>query len=382
MSSHQHTNLGISGWDSFHYFTSDMDKALAFFSQRMGMRIIAQSSPSLETASGQRSRVLVAGNVKMVLSTPLNSDCRAARYLKRHPDGVGSVAFNVKDLNFTWKKLLERGATPTDDIFEHRTSDGRYRHFVITTAIGDVSWRFIERDNYAAFAPGMEPVTGDTTENFGAFENFDHFTINVPTLMPLILWYKHVMGFEQFWDVEFHTDDDQNRGMAGTGLKSIVMWDPESGVKFANNEPMRPQFKLSQINTFVENNMGAGIQHCAMTVPDIIKTTSALRSHGIDFQPTPGSYYDLLPTRLQRLAIHNVREDLEILRREEILVDGADNRYMLQIFMKDQATNTGLESGGPFFFEIIQRMGDKGFGAGNFRALFEAIERTELGVQS
>jgi 4-hydroxyphenylpyruvate dioxygenase len=157
------------------------------------------------------------------------------------------------------------------------------------------------------------------------------------------------------------------------------MWDPHSGVKFANNEPWRPSFKASQINVFNEDLRGDGVQHVALALPDIIAAVRGMRERGLAFMPTPGSYYDMLPARLAEHRIGSIDEDLAMLRELEILVDGdGPGAYLLQIFLKDSAGLYGDSAAGPFFFEIIQRKGDQGFGAGNFRALFESIEREQV----
>ena len=184
------------------------------------------------------------------------------------------------------------------------------------------------------------------------------------------------MGFERYWGIKFHTSDMDPTRETGSGLRSTVMWDSRSGVKFANNEPIRPFFKKSQINLFAEDNRGDGIQHAAIAVYDIIPAVRKMRSAGIQFMPTPGTYYDMLPERIKNTGINAIDEELDILRELEILIDGKEDRkYLLQIFMQDSAGLYKEEDAGPFFYEIIQRKGDRGFGGGNFRALFESIER-------
>ena len=175
-----------------------------------------------------------------------------------------------------------------------------------------------------------------------------------------------------------HTSDVSKNAEAGSGLKSVVMVDPQSPVKFANNEPMRPFFKESQINIFAEDHRGDGVQHAALTVGDIITTVRGMRGKNIEFMPTPGAYYDMMPNRLKEIGVGSIDENIDILRELEILVDGeAERKYLLQIFLKEAAGLYHDPEAGPFFFEIIQRKGDQGFGAGNFRALFEAIEREQ-----
>jgi 4-hydroxyphenylpyruvate dioxygenase len=156
------------------------------------------------------------------------------------------------------------------------------------------------------------------------------------------------------------------------------MWDPASGVKFANNEPYRPYFKASQINAFHEDHRGDGVQHVALAVADIVGAVRGLRARGVEFMPTPPVYYQLLPARLEHLGVGAIDEDLSLLGDLQILVDGAaEHAYLLQIFLKDSAGLYADPKAGPFFYEIIQRKGDRGFGAGNFRALFESIERQQ-----
>ena len=197
-------------------------------------------------------------------------------------------------------------------------------------------------------------------------------------MKPMLLWMEHVLGFEQMWEIAFHTSDVHPERKSGSGLKSIVMWDPASQTKFANNEPARPFFKSSQINIFNEELRGDGVQHVAITAADILSTVRGLRASGVSFMPTPGSYYDMLPERIAKSGIDKIDEDIQTLRDLQVLIDGDHHHaYMLQIFLKESAGLYGDPSAGPFFYEIIQRKGDRGFGAGNFRALFESIERQQ-----
>jgi 4-hydroxyphenylpyruvate dioxygenase len=230
----------------------------------------------------------------------------------------------------------------------------------------------------------MEPRAAPAKTNRFGFGEIDHVTSNFETMKPALLWMEHVLGFEEFWEVQFHTADaaSEARRQAmlkkGSGLRSVVMRDPTSGVKFANNEPWRPAFKSSQINVFHEDQRGDGVQHAALTVADIVPAVREMREHGVEFMPTPGTYYDALPARLKDIHVGEIEEDVETLRELEILVDGAaPGSYLLQIFLKDAAGRWHDPEAGPFFFEIIQRKGDLGFGAGNFRALFESIEREQ-----
>jgi 4-hydroxyphenylpyruvate dioxygenase len=178
-----------------------------------------------------------------------------------------------------------------------------------------------------------------------------------------------------FWDISFHTDDVKKQQQSGSGLRSIVMWDPKSGVKFATNEPLRPHFRESQIAKFVDDNGGPGVQHIAMAVDNIVWSIEELKRRGDEFMETPKAYYLALPERLAQLGITNVAQELAELERLQILVDGGHDKYMLQIFLREASTMYDEVRAGPFFYEVIQRCGDEGFGYGNFRALFESIER-------
>jgi 4-hydroxyphenylpyruvate dioxygenase len=192
-------------------------------------------------------------------------------------------------------------------------------------------------------------------ENRFRFKRVDHLTSNFQTMTPALLWLEHVMGMEQFWSVKFHTTDVDPSQAQGSGLKSTVMIDPASKIKFANNEPLRPFFKASQINIFAEDHRGDGVQHAALSVPDVITAVRGLRERGAAFMSTPGAYYDMLPTRLERLGVGSIDEDIAILRELEILVDGeGPKQYLLQIFLKEAASRQHDPEAGPFFFEIIR----------------------------
>jgi 4-hydroxyphenylpyruvate dioxygenase len=217
--------------------------------------------------------------------------------------------------------------------------------------------------------------------NAFGFTHIDHITSNFETMSPALLWLEHVLGFTQLWEVAFHTQDVKVGKNApkdrGSGLRSKVMWEPASGIKLANNEPVRPMFKASQINVFYEEQRGDGIQHAALATRDILSTVSGLRQRGVQLMPTPKTYYEMLPERLRDLGVE-LEERIEDLHRLEILVDGGGpGKYLLQIFQKESAGLYGERAAGPFFYEIIERKGDDGFGAGNFRALFESIEREQ-----
>ncbi|MCB9736336.1 MAG: VOC family protein [Deltaproteobacteria bacterium] len=372
--------LGIRRLEDIVFYVHDIARSHQFYTERVDFALIGRSTPGRDERRGETVRVYQAGDVRVTVTQPIDAGSESGRYLKRHPDGIATLVFEVADVAKTFAVLDERGATIVDDVRWHDDGDGgRLGSFEITTPFGEGRFRFVERaGGYAGLGEGMEslPLPG-TTNRFG-FERYDHVTSNFLTLGPMELWCKEVLGLEEFWEIEFHTDDVAHQDDHGSGLKSTVLWDPHSGVKFANNEPKRPFFESSQIYTFVMDNLGPGFQHVALTTTDIIATVKGLRDRGVVFMPTPGSYYDVLPERIARLGIGGIDEDIEVLRGLEILVDGAGERsYLLQIFLKEASGLYADAKAGPFFFEIIQRKGDAGFGGGNFRALFESIELEE-----
>jgi 4-hydroxyphenylpyruvate dioxygenase len=372
-------SLGILGYDSFHFVVRDLERSRRFYAEALGFTEVARASASKIERGGEIASVFGAGQIRVLVSSPKRKDSRAARFLKIHPDGVSSLALRVRDIQAAWDFLAARGATFLSDIAVDEAEGGAFRTFNIATPLDDTTFRFIERDgSYPYFAPDFENLgDGKARENPQGFATIDHVTSNAYTMLPVVNWYRDVLGFSHYWDVEFHTAAPGSRRMTGSGLRSIVMADPGSGVKFATNEPMRPFFRDSQINRFCEDHHGAGVQHVAFLVKEIIPAVEALRAKGIRFLPAPGAYYDRLPKRLEDVKITNVREPMDALRKNHILVDGSDDKYMLQIFMLDAIAMYGDEKAGPFFFEIIQREGDRGFGYGNFRALFESIEAAQ-----
>jgi 4-hydroxyphenylpyruvate dioxygenase len=370
-------SLGIVGYDSFHFIVNDLARSRRFYVDALGFTEVARASAAKVAAGGEEAAVFGAGQIRVLVSTPVRKDSRAARYLRIHPDGISSLAFRVRSVEAAWAFLEKRGATFLSDIRAAGEGGGRFRTFSIATPLDDVTFRFIEREGaYPRFAPDFDAVgDGKPAANRHGFATIDHVTSNAYTMLPVVNWYRDVLGFAHYWDVEFHTADvDGGKRMTGSGLRSVVMADPESGIKFATNEPMRPFFRESQINRFCEDHHGAGVQHVAFHVKEIVPAVAALRAAGLRFLPAPDLYYDRLPKRLAEVKVTNVREPMEALRKNHILVDGADDKYMLQIFMQDAQAMYGDEKAGPFFYEIIQREGDKGFGYGNFRALFESIE--------
>jgi 4-hydroxyphenylpyruvate dioxygenase len=376
-------SIGIQRIEALHYYVHDLDRTRRFFVDKLDFVEVGHSGPQLEQEGRQRAAAFQAGGALFVIHQPVGEGGRASRYLRKHPEGVGTVVFDVEDIERAFALLEERGGTFITDIQRFTDDEGTLAMFSITTPFGDTTFRFMERRGYRSLFPGFVamPAPAAGGNRFG-FERIDHLTSNFQTMKPALLWMQHVLGLEQLWEIAFHTNDVETGTAAGrehgSGLKSVVMWDPVSRVKFANNEPFRPFFKESQINIFGEDNRGDGVQHSALAVIDIVGAVRGLRARGVEFMATPGTYYDVLPERLERIGVGQIEEKIEVLRELEILVDGsAKGEYLLQIFLKEAAGREHDREAGPFFFEVIQRKGDQGFGAGNFRALFEAIERDQ-----
>jgi 4-hydroxyphenylpyruvate dioxygenase len=369
--------LGIVGWDCYEFIVGDLERSHRFYTEHMEVPETAVLDERAAAARGEQAVLFSAGKAQVMCVTPSDPDSRAGRWLRRHPDGVAVLGLRVRSVEEARRRLEQRGATFVGPVSTETDAEGRpYRCFDIATPLGDVRFRFVERAA-GALPPGFRPTaTGVGGRNPYALQVIDHVTSNFLTIEPYVTWLRDVMGFEEYWRVHFHTADMRG-GEGGSGLASIVMWDPESGIKLANNEPAAPNYEASQIYTFVEANRGAGVQHVAFHVPRIIPVVEGLRRSGLDFLDTPATYYDMLPSRLAERRVGNLGEEIGTLRRLGILVDGEDDRYLLQIFMVEGGVMYGDAAAGPFFYEVIQRRGARGFGEGNFRALFEAIERDQ-----
>jgi 4-hydroxyphenylpyruvate dioxygenase len=380
-------NLGIHAIDHIDFVVHDLERSRRFYADKMDFGVTAQSSARHTEETGEKALVFDAARVRVQCTSPVRKDSDAARFLRAHPDGVRSLTFRVASLDHALKMLEQRGANFLGDV----QGKPGYRWFSIATPLGDVEYRFLEKEGpvVAGEAPGektqgavdprLSPVVGSPGRNRHKFTHMDHVTSNTREMRSYVNWTRDVLGFEHFWDIRFHTRDAKPDMAGGSGLNSVVMWDPTCNVKLATNEPLRPNYYASQIAKYVEDNRGAGVQHIAFSTRAIMDVIPQMNQAGLKFLDTPDAYYKMLPERLAERAVTNLKEDLEELRRRRILVDGRQDRYLLQIFMQEAALLYGEAAAGPFFYEVIQRHGDQGFGEGNFRALFESIERQQGG---
>ena len=369
-------SLGIQRVASVHMYVRDLERIRDWYVNAFDFAEVAVSTLDFEMEHRARASVVEAGGVRYTFMEPLGTKGESFCWLQKHPEGVGRIVFDVADAERTFALLRDRGATPITGLTRRNVEGGTVVWFDIATPFGDTLFRFLQHSGTTPVMPDLvrhdRPQGG--TNRFG-LQAVDHITSNFLTLKPAVLWMEHVMGLERYWDLEFHTQDVKKGNSEGSGLKSVVMWDPESGVKFANNEPAAPSYKSSQIYLFCEDHRGAGVQHLALTVDNLIGAVQGMSERGVPFMPTPRTYYDLLPQRLTDLGINQIEEETDVLRRLNILVDGnSPNHYLLQIFTREAAAIFKDPQAGPLFIELIQRKGDKGFGAGNFRALFESIE--------
>ncbi|MFQ5502658.1 MAG: 4-hydroxyphenylpyruvate dioxygenase family protein [Phycisphaerae bacterium] len=365
-------NLGIQRIDSLEICVHDAEPWIAYLTSGFGFQPVAVSTEADVESRGYRRHLLRCGEIDLVLAESVVLGSRAERLLDRHPEGLSRIGFLVNDLAATEQRLVERNATPIDFIRSEPIAGGAWKELAIATPLGDVELYFVERPK-SNERPGMEP-TGqfDASCNPLGLKAIDHLTANTRTLMPTIAFFEHVMGFNRLWDVQFHSEDVQPG--VGTGLKSVVMWDESSGVKIALNEPLRPRFDRSQVQLSIEVHRGAGIHHLAWEVSDLLAAVDHSRSQGVEFMPTPAAYYEAMPQRIASRKIGPVAQKIDDLKSRDILLDGDQNGYLLQAFTKNGGGRFARPKAGPLLIELVQRCGAAGFGEGNFRALFDAMQ--------
>ncbi len=354
--------LPLNGTDYVEFYVGNAKQAAHYYKTAFGFQSHAYAG--LETGLKDRaSYVLVQDKIKLVLTTPLKSDSPIADHIKKHGDGVKVVALWVDDARKSFEETVKRGAKVYLEPVTEKDEDGEVVRAGIYT-YGETIHMFVERKNYkGAFLPGYKPWKSDYNPASVGLKFIDHMVGNVGwnQMNTWVKWYEDVMGF-----VNFLSFDDKQIHTEYSALMSKVMSNGNGRIKFPINEPAEGK-KKSQIEEYLDFYEGAGVQHLALATDDIIKTVMALRERGVEFlSAPPQAYYDEIPKR-----VGAIKEDLEVLQKLGILIDCDEDGYLLQIFTKP------VEDRPTLFYEIIQRMGAKGFGAGNFKALFESIEREQ-----
>jgi 4-hydroxyphenylpyruvate dioxygenase len=355
-----HDEMPLLGIDHVELYVGNAVYASHWFAHALGFRPTAYAG--LETGVRDRaSHVLEQGRVRIVLTAPLHGGGEIARHVAEHGDGVKAIALRVPDAEQAYRTAVRRGARGLEEPHELSDEQGTVRLATIA-AYGETVHTFVEREDYSGpFLPGYSPVDDGRNED-GLFVGIDHVVGNVELgrLEEWVSFYERVFGFTEM--IHF---TDRDISTEYSALMSKVMADGKGRIKFPINEPAEGRRK-SQIEEFLEFYGGAGVQHVALAATDIVATVAALRERGVEFLTTPASYYDELPGR-----IGEIEEDLADLRALGILADSDDEGYLLQIFTKPIGDRPTM------FLEVIERHGARGFGEGNFKALFEAIEREQ-----
>ncbi|HRP59243.1 MAG TPA: 4-hydroxyphenylpyruvate dioxygenase [Vicingus sp.] len=358
--------LPLLGTDYVELYVGNAKQAAHYYKTAFGFQSFAYKG--LETGCGEyASYVVKQDKIKLVLTTPLNSKSPINQHLAKHGDGVKVIALWVEDATKSWEETTKRGAKsfmePTTEKDEH----GEVVRSGIHT-YGDTVHIFVERKNYnGVFLPGYQEWKSEYNPESTGLKFIDHMVGNVGwnEMNQWVKFYEDVMGF-----VNFLSFDDKQIHTEYSALMSKVMSNGNGRIKFPINEPAEGK-KKSQIEEYIDFYEGPGAQHIAVATNDIISTVKATRARGVEFLSTPpDEYYRAVPNRLLAHN-HKLREDIETLKGLGIMIDADEEGYLLQIFTKP------VEDRPTLFFEIIQRMGARGFGAGNFKALFESIEREQ-----
>jgi 4-hydroxyphenylpyruvate dioxygenase len=353
--------LPLQGTDYIEFYVGNAKQAAHFYKTAFGFQSLAYSGPE----TGMKDRVSYAirqNKLTFLLTTPLRPDHPVAEHIAKHGDGVKAIALKVEDATSAWNETTKRGGKsfmkPTT-----LTDDGGELVMSGIHTYGETVHLFIERENYSGvFMPGFRKWESEYQPAETGLLYCDHCVGNVGwnQMNPWVKFYEEVMGFRNIL-----TFDDKDISTEYSALMSKVMSNGNGFVKFPINEPAEGK-KKSQVEEYLEFYNGEGVQHVAIATKDIVKTVTDLQSRGIEFLNIPTSYYDTLPER-----VGHIDEDLEPLKRLGILVDRDNEGYLLQIFTKP------VEDRPTLFFEIIQRKGAKSFGKGNFKALFEALEKEQ-----
>ena len=351
----------LLGFDHIAFVVGNAKQAVQYYESTLGFNRVAYRG--LET--GERavtSYVLRQDDIMFVLHTPLGSRSALNDHLRKHGDGVQDIAFGVDDARVAWEYTTGRGATS----FQEPTTRSDEHGEVITSAIktyGDTVHTFIQRGDYKGpFMPGFAKAEPIVKQDPVGLRFVDHVVGNQPDgkMEEVVGHYQDVFGFKRLWTVD---DDDVSTEFSS--LRSVVVSDEEEVIKMPINEPAKGK-KISQIQEYVDFYEGPGVQHLALYTDDIITAVRKLRVRGVDFLPIPQTYYETLEDRVGKID-----EDIKVLAELDILVDRDDDGYLLQLFTRPTQDRPTL------FYEVIQRKGARSFGKGNFKALFESIEREQ-----
>ena len=358
--------LPLLGTDYVEFYVGNAKQAAHFYKTAFGFQ--SHAYKGLETGSKDSvSYVLKQDKIRLVLTTPLNSSSPINEHIVKHGDGVKVIALWVDDARSAYEETTKRGAKSFMEPVVEQDEHGEVVRSGIYT-YGETVHMFVERKNYnGSFLPGFKSWKSDYNPTPVGLKYIDHMVGNVGwgEMNQWVKWYEDVMGF-----VNFLSFDDKQIHTEYSALMSKVMSNGNGRIKFPINEPAKAA-KRSQIEEYLDFYEGSGVQHIAVATDDIIETVSQLKARGIEFlPPPPQAYYDDIPRRLGS-HMDVMKEDINKLQELSILVDADEEGYLLQIFTKP------IEDRPTLFFEIIQRMGARGFGAGNFKALFESIEREQ-----
>jgi len=356
-----HDTFPINGTDYVEFYVGNAKQAAHYYRAAWGYELVAYRGP--ETGTRDRaSYLLQQGKIRLVLTAAMGPDGAIADHVRKHGDGVRDIALWVDDAREAFRLAVERGAEPVHEPRVERDVDGEVVLAAIRT-YGDTIHTLVQRSDYRGpFMPGFAPVTSPYTPSAVGLLHVDHCVGNVE-LGKMDTWvgfYETVMGFRNL--ISF---DDTDISTEYSSLMSKVVASGNERIKFPINEPAQGK-KKSQIDEYLEFYHGPGVQHLALATDDIVATVSALRDRGVEFLKVPSTYYDTLLDR-----VGHIDEDLEPLKALGVLVDRDDEGYLLQIFTKP------VQDRPTVFYEIIQRKGARSFGKGNFKALFEAIEREQ-----
>lgn len=354
-------HLGLQDVDYVEHYVNNAKQAAHYYQTTFGFELKAFAG--LQTGVRDRaSYYLEQGNIRFVITAPLNSSSPIAEFVHKHGDGVKDIAMHVEDVDRAFAESVKRGAVAVEEPYDITDENGTIRKAAIRT-YGDVIHSFINRVNYdGIFMPGFEPRESLLKAESVGVEFVDHCVGNVELgdMDKYVAFYRDVLGFTQYLSF-----DDKDISTEYTALMSKVMAGGRGMIKFPINEPAEGK-KKSQIEEYLDFFEGAGVQHLALLTGDIIDTVTKLRERGVDFLHVPTTYYAELEGRVGKID-----EPIDVLEDLGILVDRDDEGYLLQIFTKPVVDRPTL------FYEIIQRKGARGFGKGNFKALFESIEREQ-----